>query len=51
MEKFEIYYNNGTYNCFYRIEEFEDYETAKRVVIELNEYGVSRPEIIKITRL
>lgn len=48
MKKFKINYNSGLYNAFSRVEEFEDYETAVRVVKELNEYGVAYPDLIEI---
>ncbi len=49
--KFEIYYNSGTHNCFWRVEEFADYDEAIRAVVDCNKYGVVYPELLKITRL
>lgn len=51
MERFNIYYNSGTLTCFSRAEYFDDYETALRIVIDDNKYGVVYPELIKITRI
>lgn len=51
MEKFEIYYNSGLFNCFYLTEEFESYEEAVRQVKENNKYGVAYPDMLRITRV
>lgn len=49
MKKFKIYYNSGTFTCFTKVEEFEDYETAVLIVKTNNKYGVMYPDIIQIS--